>query len=62
MKSNLGCLDIFLVVLTAVFVALKLAGVIAWSWGWVLSPIWIGLLLIAVIILGLLALAKIASL
>lgn len=30
--------------LTVIFVTLKLFGVIAWSWWWVLSPIWIGLL------------------
>ena len=27
--------------LTIVFVVLKLTDVIAWSWWWVLSPIWI---------------------
>lgn len=27
--------------LTIVFIALKLCGVINWSWVWVLSPIWI---------------------
>lgn len=27
--------------LTVVFVILKLTGVIAWSWLWVLSPLWI---------------------
>lgn len=27
--------------LTVAFVVLKLTGVIAWSWWWVLSPIWI---------------------
>ena len=27
--------------LTIVFVVLKLTGVIAWSWWWVLSPLWI---------------------
>lgn len=29
------------VVVTIVFVVLKLAHVIAWSWLWVLSPLWI---------------------
>ena len=24
------------------FIALKLTGVVAWSWWWVLSPLWIG--------------------
>lgn len=28
--------------LTIVFITLKLTGVIAWSWWWVLSPLWIG--------------------
>lgn len=31
--------------LTIVFITLKLTGVIAWSWLWVLSPIWISIAL-----------------
>ena len=31
----------FVGVLTIVFIVLKLLGKIAWSWWWVLSPIWI---------------------
>ena len=31
--------------LTLLFIALKLSGVIDWSWLWVLSPTWIGILL-----------------
>ena len=31
--------------LTIVFITLKLCGVIAWSWLWVLSPLWIGILI-----------------
>ena len=31
-------------VLLVVFIILKLVGVISWSWLWVLSPLWIGLL------------------
>lgn len=30
-------------VLTTIFVVLKLTHVIAWSWWWVLSPLWIGI-------------------
>ena len=37
----MGIVSIFCVVLSAVFIALKLANVIAWSWLWVLSPLWI---------------------
>jgi hypothetical protein len=37
MKISLGFLD----VLTLIFIALKLTNVIAWSWWWVLSPMWI---------------------
>lgn len=38
-------------VLTIVFVVLKLTGLITWPWIWVLSPIWISLLLIIIILL-----------
>ena len=31
--------------LTLLFIALKLMGFIDWSWWWVWSPIWIGLLI-----------------
>ena len=31
----------FVGLLTVAFIVLKLAGVIAWSWWWVLSPLWI---------------------
>lgn len=33
------------------FIALKLCGVINWSWWWVLAPFWIPVALIIVIIL-----------
>lgn len=32
--------------LTILFVGLKLTGYINWPWIWVLSPIWIGLLIV----------------
>jgi hypothetical protein len=35
--------------LTVLFIALKLTGVIDWSWWWVLAPIWIPLLIVLVI-------------
>jgi len=39
--------------LTIAFIVLKLCGVIAWSWVWVLSPLWIGLaILIGVMLVG----------
>lgn len=37
--------------LTIVFIVLKLLGKIEWSWWWVLSPIWISILLVVVIII-----------
>lgn len=33
----------FLGLLTILFIALKLTGYIAWSWWWVLMPMWIGI-------------------
>lgn len=32
--------------LTVLFVGLKLTGHIAWSWWWVVSPMWIGALVV----------------
>lgn len=36
--------------LTIVFIVLKLTGVISWSWLWVLSPIWISLVIALIMI------------
>jgi hypothetical protein len=41
---------------TPVFIALKLAGVVTWSWWWVLSPMWIGGLALALLASGLIIL------
>lgn len=35
--------------LTIVFIVLKLTHVIAWSWWWVLSPIWISFIFLLVL-------------
>lgn len=41
--------------LAVLFIGLKLTGAIAWSWWWVLSPLWIGwasvLLIVAICLL-----------
>ena len=47
--------------LTILFIALKLTGVIKWSWLWVLSPIWITFAIVAAIILITLAIALLAK-
>ncbi|HIR49032.1 MAG TPA: hypothetical protein IAB35_03550 [Candidatus Faecimonas gallistercoris] len=39
----------FISVLTLMFVVLKLTNNISWSWIWVLSPIWISLILIVLV-------------
>lgn len=41
----------FVGVLTIVFIVLKLLGKIAWSWWWVLSPIWISAIMVIIILL-----------
>lgn len=38
-----------MVVLTILFVILKLTSTIAWSWIWIVSPIWLYILLIIVL-------------
>jgi fatty acid desaturase len=40
----------FVTLLAILFIALKLIGVITWSWWWVLSPIWIGFTLFCTVI------------
>jgi hypothetical protein len=37
--------------LTILFIALKLTGIISWSWLWVLSPIWISFTLIFIFLI-----------
>lgn len=39
----------FISVLTLIFVVLKLTNNISWSWIWVLSPIWISIILMILI-------------
>lgn len=39
----------FISVLTLIFVVLKLTNNISWSWVWVLSPIWISIILMILI-------------
>lgn len=43
----------FIEVLTLVFIVLKLMGYIAWSWWWVLSPLWIAFLYYIALFVGL---------
>lgn len=57
MENNSGGGIGFLSALTILFVALKLLGKIDWSWWWVLSPIWIPILLVAVVLLVLMIVA-----
>lgn len=47
--------------LTIAFIVLKLCGVIAWSWLWVLSPLWIGFMLKLVVVLIVAVIALIAD-
>lgn len=44
---SIGLADVLLVV----FVVLKLVGVITWSWLWVLSPLWISIIVKIIIII-----------
>lgn len=38
--------------LTILFIGLKLTHYVDWSWWWVLSPLWVPLILALVIVLG----------
>lgn len=48
----------FVGLLTIVFIVLKLIGKIDWSWGWVLSPIWISIIIFAIILVFVIWLAN----
>lgn len=37
--------------LTIVFIVLKVCGIIAWSWWWVLSPLWISTILWVILVI-----------
>lgn len=37
--------------LAILFIAFKLSGIITWSWVWVLSPIWIPIVIVSLIAL-----------
>lgn len=57
-KTNSGGIG-FVGLLTILFIGLKLTGYIAWSWIWVLSPLWItALVVIAVLLIALAVLLK----
>lgn len=51
--------DITISMLLVAFVVLKLCGVIDWSWWWVLSPLWIplGFVILVLLVLGIAKLA-----
>ena len=49
-NSNTGGIG-FAGLLAIVFITLKLTGYIAWSWWWVLSPLWIPLAFVVTILL-----------
>ena len=42
--------NLLVVLLTVLFIGLKLTGYIDWSWWWVLAPVWIPLALALVVI------------
>ena len=44
-KGGVGFLDLLLLA----FIILKLCGVISWSWAWVLSPLWGGMILAVIL-------------
>jgi hypothetical protein len=49
MRASIG----FPGLLALLFIALKLTGVINWSWLWVLAPLWIGAIVGLLIFIGL---------
>ena len=48
--------------LTILFIGLKLTHYIDWSWWWVLSPLWIGLIIVLIVVFVIFVIALIAAL
>jgi len=48
----------FLTILFLVFLVLKLMHVIAWSWWWIFSPIWIPIAIAVIAVIVILAIFK----
>ena len=51
-SSGIGCSGFLAVLLTVAFVVLKLCGVIARSWWWVLAPAWIYVGIVVLILIA----------
>ena len=45
----------FLWILALIFITLKLTGYIAWSWWWVLAPLWAGAVFVLVVVVPIVA-------
>lgn len=56
-NSGVGCLELVATLFLVAFVVLKLCNVITWSWWWVLSPLWI-LVAIVLVLVVLLIISK----
>jgi Flp pilus assembly protein TadB len=60
--EGIGIGSVLTLLVTAVFITLKITGIIAWSWLWVLAPLWIPIALLIVVFLFILILGLIGSL
>jgi hypothetical protein len=49
----------FIGLLTVLFIGLKLTNYITWSWWWVLSPLWINVLAVFIVLVGIALIEKI---
>jgi len=52
----------FFGLLTVAFIVLKILNIITWSWVWVLSPLWIPIVIVALIIVGFVTVFVVAQL
>lgn len=46
-----GSIQVLIILLTVLFTILKLCNVLAWSWLWVLAPLWMPILFILIVTL-----------
>lgn len=52
MKVNIKIDVVTFLVIFLIFIALKFMGLITWSWFWILSPLWIFIGLVILLVIG----------
>ena len=59
-NTGISFVGMFVVLLSVAFIVMRIAGIIEWSWVWVLAPLWIYAGLCVILVIAIVVLAAIA--